>query len=855
VSETTRAFFWHDFCWKAGNVKFFIMDNHINPDILLSDIVEADTEFIPLFTPEDERRMNEEQLPDELPIMALRNAVLFPGVMIPITVGRKKTIHLVKEAYKKGLDIGVIAQRDARVEEPQKNDLFDVGTIAQVMKTLEMPDGNTTVIIQGKRRFKLEEITETDPYLKGRIMPFGDAQIIPRDRQFKALIQSIKDMSMQIVQKSMVVPFEATFAIKNIESPWFMVNFIGSNLVANMEDRQKLLEISDITEFATTLLKLLTNELQLVDLKQQIQSKVKVDMDRQQREYFLNQQLRTIQEELGGTPNEQDVKELTQKASKKKWSKEVAEVFDKELQKLQRMSPQAADYGIQHNYLEYLVELPWNEYTKDNFDLEHAQRVLDKDHFGLDKIKDRIVEHLAVLKLKNDMKSPILCLVGPPGVGKTSLGKSIAKALGRKYIRMSLGGVRDESELRGHRKTYIGAMPGRIIQNLKKAKSSNPVFVLDEIDKVSGNNISGDPQAALLEILDPEQNNTFNDNFIELDYDLSKVMFIATANNLQTINPALRDRMEIIDLNGYLREEKYEIAKRHLIPKQLKEHGLKSKDVQFSGEMIYKIIDDYTREAGVRSLERKIADVIRKKAKAIVIGGDYEKKVADDDLKKALGVPMHHDEEEVKHTMPGVAIGLAWTPVGGEILSIEVSLSRGRGVLNMTGNLGDVMKESATIAYEFIKAHANELKINPIVFEEWNVHIHVPEGATPKDGPSAGITMLTALTSAFTQRKVRDSLAMTGEITLRGRVLPVGGIQEKMLAAKRNNVTDVILSRDNERDFMDIKKEYIEGLQFHFVDNMLEVLNLALEKEQEVNSLDYNKFLVDSHKKVAGFKV
>ena len=830
------------------------MDNQINHEIIVSDIIEADAEYIPLFSPEDEKRMIDAQLPEELPIMALRNAVLFPGVVIPITVGRNKTIRLVKDAYKKGMDIGVITQRDAKVEEPLQADLFEIGTIAQVMKTLEMPDGNTTVIIQGKRRFRLEEITDTEPYLRGRITPFGDSSVVPRDRQFKALIQSIKDMAMQIVQKSGAVPFEATFAIRNIESPWFMVNFIASNLVAKMEDRQKLLEINEITKFANELLKLLNNEMQMIDLKQQIQSKVKTDLDKQQREYLLNQQLRTIQEELGGTPNEQDVKDLKAKAAKKKWSKEVAEVFEKELQKLQRMNPQAADYGVQHNYLEYLVELPWNEYTKDNFDLEHAQKVLDKDHFGLEKIKDRIVEHLAVLKLKNDMKSPILCLVGPPGVGKTSLGKSIAKALGRKYIRMSLGGVRDESELRGHRKTYIGAMPGRIIQNLKKAKSSNPVFVLDEIDKVSGNNINGDPQAALLEILDPEQNNTFNDNFIELDYDLSKVMFIATANNLQTIHPALRDRMEIIDLNGYLREEKYEIAKRHLIPKQLKEHGLKSKDVVFSEEIIYKIIDDYTREAGVRNLERRIADVIRKKAKAIVIGGDYEKKVTEDDLKKALGVPMHHDEEEVKHTMPGVAIGLAWTPVGGEILSIEVSLSRGRGALNMTGNLGDVMKESATIAYEFIKAHANELKINPTVFEEWNVHIHVPEGATPKDGPSAGITMLTALTSALTQRRVKDKLAMTGEITLRGRVLPVGGIQEKMLAAKRNDVTDVILSRDNERDFMDIKKEYIEGLQFHFVDNMLEVLDLALEKEQEVNSLDYNKFLVDSHKKVAGFK-
>lgn len=831
------------------------MDNQINPEIIFSDIVESDGEFIPLISPEDERRMNEEKVPEELPIMPLRNAVLFPGVVMPIAVGRSKTIKLTKDANRRHFDIGVITQRNAAVEEPQQNDLFEIGTVAQVMKILQMPDGHTTVIVQGKRRFKLEQITETEPYLKAKVTPYGEIPAVPRDRQFKALIQSIKEMAMQIMQKSSNMPFEATFAIKNIESPWFMVNFIASNIIVDMEERQKLLEINDITQFATTLLKILTYELQMAELKQQIQSKVKVDMDKQQREYFLNQQLRTIQEELGGTPNEQDVKELNDKAAKKKWNREVADVFKKELKKLQRMNPQSADYGVQHNYLEYLVELPWNEYTKDNFDLEHAQKVLDKDHFGLEKIKDRIVEHLAVLKLKNDMKAPILCLVGPPGVGKTSLGKSIAKALGRKYIRMSLGGVRDESELRGHRKTYIGAMPGRIIKSLKRAKSSNPVFILDEIDKVSGNNVNGDPQAALLEILDPEQNNTFNDNFIELDFDLSKVMFIATANNIQTIHPALRDRMEIIDLNGYLREEKYEIAKRHLIPKQLKEHGLKSKDVSFPGMMIYKIIDDYTREAGVRSLERKIADVIRKKAKAIVIGGEYEKKVTDDDLKKALGVPMHHDEDEVKHTMPGVAIGLAWTPVGGEILSIEVSLSRGHGALNMTGNLGEVMKESATIAYEFIKSHANQLNINPIVFEEWNVHIHVPEGATPKDGPSAGITMLTALTSAFTQRRVKDKLAMTGEITLRGRVLPVGGIQEKMLAAKRNNVTDVILSRDNEQDFMDIKKEYVEGLQFHFVDNMMDVLDMALEKEQDVNTLDYNKFIVDSHRKVAGFMI
>ena len=829
------------------------MDNQINHDLFLTDIVETDTEYIPLLTPEDEKRISEEEIPEEVPIMTLRNAVLFPGVVIPITVGRDKSIRLIKEAYKRHQAIGVIAQKDASVEDPSQNDLHEIGTIAMVMKTLQMPDGNTTVIIQGKRRFKLQEITQTEPYLKGKVAPYDNGLTIPRDRQFKALIQSIKDMAMQITQKSGTLPFEATFALKNIDSPWFMVNFIASNLVQSMEEKQRLLEINDITKFATELLSILSNEVQMIELKHQIQSKVKMDMDKQQREYLLNQQLRTIQEELGGTPNEIDIKVLKEKAAKKKWSKEVKETFEKELQKLQRMNPQVAEYGIQHNYLEYIVELPWNEYTKDNFDLKHAQKVLDKDHFGLEKIKDRIIEYLAVLKLKNDMKSPILCLVGPPGVGKTSLGKSIAKALGRKYIRMSLGGVRDESELRGHRKTYIGAMPGRIIQSLRKAKSSNPVFVLDEIDKVSGNNVNGDPQAALLEVLDPEQNMAFSDNFLEMDYDLSKVLFIATANNLSTIHPALRDRMEIIDLSGYLREEKFEIAKRHLIPKQLKEHGLTSKDVTFSKDMVMRVIDDYTREAGVRNLERQIASVIRRKAKNIVMGDEYDKKVTEKDLKDTLGVGMFHDGDEVKHTTPGVAIGLAWTPVGGEILSIEVSLSRGHGALHLTGNLGEVMKESATIAYEYIKSHSSQLEIDPAVFDEWNVHIHVPEGATPKDGPSAGITMLTALTSAFTQRKVKDQLAMTGEITLRGRVLPVGGIQEKMLAAKRNDVTDVILSVENKRDFSDIKEDYVKGLNFHFVNSMMEVLDLALEKEQDVNDLDYNQYLNNSHKRVAGF--
>ena len=698
------------------------------------------------------------------------------------------------------------------------------------------------------------ELKQLDPYFIATVQPFEASTEVPRDRKFKALVQSVKELAVQVISRNQRLPEEAGFAIKNIDDPVFLLNFVASNVETDLPSKQLLLECTNVVDMANNLLGILTNAQQMIELKQQIQSKVKTDLDKQQREFLLNQQLRTIQEELGGTPNEQDIRELQTKAKKKKWSKEVQEVFERELKKLERTNPQAAEYGIQLNYLQYLVDLPWMEYTKDNFDLKRAQKILDTDHYGLDKVKERIIEHLAVLKLKNDMKAPILCLVGPPGVGKTSLGKSIARALNRKYVRMSLGGLRDESELRGHRKTYIGAMPGRIIQNLRKVKSGNPVFVLDEIDKVSGNNINGDPQAALLEILDPEQNSTFYDNFLELDYDLSKILFIATANTLSTIHPALRDRMEIIDLSGYLREEKFEIAKRHLIPKQLKEHGMDSKQITFPKDIVMQIIDDYTREAGVRNLERKIADVMRARAKDVVMEQAVEKRVTVSELRKVLGVPMHHDEDEVKHTMPGVATGLAWTAVGGELLSIEVSLSRGMGHLSLTGNLGDVMKESATIAYEFIKAHASLLEINPEVFDAWNVHVHVPEGATPKDGPSAGITMLAALTSAFTQRKVKSQLAMTGEITLRGRVLPVGGIKEKMLAAKRNGVTDLILSIDNERDIKDIKEDYIEGLNFHYVSSMLEVIDLALEKEQDKNDLDYNKYLLNLRTEVVGFR-
>jgi ATP-dependent Lon protease len=806
------------------------MENPLNIDpMFLTNLAETDAEFIPLLSSEDEEIMNAEDVPEELALLPLRNAVLFPGVVIPITVGRDKSIRLVKEAYRKEKIIGVIAQKDASVEDPTMDDLHDVGTVAQIIKTLQMPDGNTTVIIQGKKRFKLLEITREEPYFKARVTPYEETVQVVNDNKFDALIQSIKDLSIQIIDKSPNIPSEASFAIKNIESPGFLIHFISSNLNVSNGEKQLLLEITDMKKRANQVLAYLTKELQMLDLKHQIQSKVKVDLDKQQRDYLLNQQLKTIQEELGGTPNELDVKSLKEKSAKKLWSKEVKEVFDREMIKLQRMNPQAAEYGIQLNYLETLVELPWNEFSVDNFDLNNAMKILNQDHFGLEKVKDRIIEHLAVHKIKQDMKSPILCLVGPPGVGKTSLGKSIARALGRKYVRMSLGGLRDEAELRGHRKTYIGAMPGRILQNLKKVKTANPVFVLDEIDKVIGNNINGDPQAALLEILDPEQNNCFYDNFLEMDFDLSKIMFIATANNLGTVHPALRDRMEVIDLSGYLIEEKIQIAKKHLIPKQMDEHGLKGKDVVFSKKIIEQVVEDYTREAGVRTLERQIARLIRNKAKFIAMNEAYESKVSSNDLEKVLGIGIFHTEQSNLITIPGVVTGLAWTPVGGETLFIEVSLSRGKGEMKLTGNLGDVMKESAIIAFEYLKAHADQLGILTEEFDKWNVHLHVPEGATPKDGPSAGITMFSALVSAFTKRKARPGWAMTGEITLRGRVLPVGGIKEKILAAKRAKITQIILSKENKRDFSEIKADYIEGLQFHFVENMMEVPSLILE--------------------------
>jgi len=810
--------------------------------LFLSNLLEDETEFIPLLSAEDEELINAEKVPDSLPILPLRNTVLFPGVVIPITVGRDKSIKLIKEHYKGERIVGVVAQKDPEVEDPAFDDLHKIGTVAYIIKILQMPDGSTTVIMQGKKRFELGELLQIEPYFKATVKPFGFPENRKKkDKAFDALMASIKDIATQIVQQSPNLPSEAGFAIKNIESPVFLVNFVASNLSVELTEKQKLLTIPEFSEQANTVLALLTRELQMLELKNQIQNKVKIDMDKQQRDYLLNQQLRLIQEELGNNPHEQQINELKSKAAGKHWPATVAQVFEKEIAKLSRMNPAAMEYSIQMNYLEVMTDLPWDDVTTDNFDLKNAQRILDRDHFGMEKIKERIIEYLAVLKLKNDMKSPILCLVGPPGVGKTSLGKSIAKALGRNYIRISLGGLHDEAEIRGHRRTYIGAMPGRIIQSIRKAKSSNPVFVLDEIDKVAGMTVNGDPSAALLEVLDPEQNLAFYDNFMEVEYDLSRVMFIATANTMSTIHPALRDRMEVLDLSGYLLEEKTEIAKRHLIPKQLTEHGLSAKQVSFGKQTLHKLIEDYTRESGVRSLEKTIAKVIRNRAKYIAMNEAIPATVEPEDLVRILGSPIFQRDKSIVANIAGVVTGLAWTATGGEILYIEVSLSAGKGALTLTGNLGDVMKESATLAYEYLKSHSNLLNIDPGIFEKWNVHIHVPEGATPKDGPSAGITMFAALASAFTQRKVRSRIAMTGEITLRGRVLPVGGIKEKILAAKRARISDIILSTDNRKDIEEINPIYIKGLTFHYISEMFEVIDLALLKEKVEHPLNLKK--------------
>jgi ATP-dependent Lon protease len=799
-------------------------------------MINDDSEFFPLMSSEDEAEMNNEQVPDILPILPLRNTVLFPGVVIPITVGRDKSIKLIRDANKGDRMIGVVSQQDVGIEDPTFSQLNKIGTVALIIKMLQMPDGNTTVILQGKKRFVLNEEVQSEPYIKATISPFREIKA-KEDKEFKAMISSIKDMAMNIIQLSPNIPSEAGIAIRNIESTSFLINFISSNMNAEMSAKQHLLEVANLRDRVNLVLEHLTLDLQMLELKNQIQTKVRVDLDKQQRDYFLNQQLKTIQEELGGTSPDLEIENLRERGKKKKWAKDVNEHFNKELDKLARINPAAADYSVQINYLELLLDLPWNEFTKDKFDLKSAQKVLDKDHFGLDKVKQRIIEYLAVLKLKHNMKAPILCLVGPPGVGKTSLGKSIAKALGRKYVRMALGGIRDEAEIRGHRKTYIGAMPGRIITSIKKAGAANPVFILDEIDKV-GNDFRGDPSSALLEVLDPEQNSTFYDHYVEMDFDLSNVMFIATANSLSTIQPALLDRMEIIEVNGYTIEEKIEIAKQHLLPKQREAHGLKAKDIAIKNDVLEKIVEDYTRESGVRALEKKIGSVVRGVAKSIAMEEPYSSAVSKKDVERILGAPIYDKDLYEGNHVAGVVTGLAWTSVGGDILFIEASLSPGKGHLTLTGSLGDVMKESATIALAYLRAHASYFNIHPKLFEQWDIHIHVPAGATPKDGPSAGVTMLTALTSAFTQRKIKPHLAMTGEITLRGRVLPVGGIKEKILAARRANIKEIILCKSNQKDILEIKEDYIRELQFHYVTDMREVIDLALLNQTVDDALD-----------------
>lgn len=798
-------------------------------EIGFSSDLEDETDYIPLMTSEDEDHMRNEKIPEILPILPLRNTVLFPGVVIPITVGRDRSIQLIRDYNRTNKTIGVVAQVADSTEEPGADDLYKVGTVAYIIKMLRMPDGNTTIIIQGKKRFKIEEYVQTVPYQKARVTAFDESRPNKSDKEFQAIISNLKETSKQIVKLSPNIPSDAGFAISNIESPTFLVNFISSNMNANTSDKQKMLEVPDLKERSLLVLENLNKELQMLELRNQIQNKTKVDLDKQQREYFLNQQIKTIQEELGGNNFEQEINGYKEKAKTKKWSAEVREVFEKQVSKLQRMNPNAAEHGIQTNYVELLLELPWKEKTEDNFDLDHAQAILDEDHFGLEKVKERIIEHLAVLKLKGNLKSPIICLYGPPGVGKTSLGKSIAKALNRKYVRMSLGGLKDESEIRGHRKTYIGAMPGRILQNIKKVQSSNPVFILDEIDKV-GSDYHGDPSSALLEVLDPEQNSTFYDNFLEMDYDLSKVMFIATCNNLSTIQPALRDRMEVIEVNGYTVEEKIEIAKRHLVPKQVEESGLKKSQLKINDKVIEFIVDTYTAESGVRNLEKKISKIARHMAVHIAKGEEMPK-ISEENVVKILG-PSHIKDKYQGNDIAGVVTGLAWTQVGGDILFIETSLSKGKGKLTLTGNLGEVMKESATLALEYLKARPQVIELKSEIFEEYNMHIHVPEGGTPKDGPSAGIAMLTSLASAFTKRKIKKALAMTGEITLRGRVLPVGGIKEKLLAAKRAGIKEVILCADNKKDVDDIKQDYLKGLTFHYVTQMDEVLQQALLKEK-----------------------
>lgn len=794
--------------------------------------MQQETEdLIQMINPEQESDLRQDEIPDQLSILPIKNTVLFPGVVIPITVGRQKSIRLVKKAYQGNRIIGVVSQKNAAAEEPTTEDLYKVGTVARIIKMLVLPDGNTTIIIQGKNRFAIKEYVQEEPYLSARIELLLEPAFDAKSKETKALAQSLRDAAFKILKLNPEIPQEAHVALDNIQSIQFLIHFLSSNLNADVSDKQKILETQNIIDRGTLLLQFMLKEIQMLEIKHEIQKKVHTDIDQQQRDYFLRQQIRVLQDELGYDTPDKEIEALRKRGEQKKWSKATAAHFGKELDKLLRVNPASAEYPVAMNYVEFMLDLPWEEFTVDDFDLQRAKKILDKDHFGLTKVKTRILEYLAVLKLKQDMKGPILCLYGPPGVGKTSLGRSIAKALNRKYVRMSLGGVHDEAEIRGHRKTYVGAMPGKILQNIKKVQSSNPVFILDEIDKVRSD-FRGDPSSALLEVLDPEQNNSFNDNFLEVDYDLSKVLFIATANTLDTIQPALRDRMEIIEITGYTQEEKIEIAVKHLVPKQLEEHGLKPSNVKFPKAAIAKIIEGYTRESGVRSLERKIGTVVRSIAKSLAMEEAFDKEISEQTLRKVLGAEIFDEELYQGNEIAGVVTGLAWTQVGGEILFVESSLNKGKGGLTISGQLGDVMKESAMAALSYLKSNAEELNIDHRVFQQYDLHIHVPAGAVPKDGPSAGITMLTSLASIYTQRKVKSKLAMTGEITLRGKVLPVGGIKEKILAAKRSGIREIVLSQKNQRDILEIEKHYIKGLTFHYVNTVDDVLKIALLKER-----------------------
>jgi ATP-dependent Lon protease len=803
-------------------------------NLSLQDI-GSEADLIPLMTTEDEEALESEALPNETPILPLRNTVLFPGVVIPITAGRDKSIQLIKDANNSDKIIGVVAQRNEKIEDPGTKDIYELGTVAQILRVLKMPDGNTTIIIQGKKRFKIKKILQEQPYLKAEIDGVEDQIPSLKDKEFNATIDSIKDLALQIIKENPNIPSEAAFAIKNIQTPSFLINFVSSNMNVPVLEKQIILSEVSLHKRALICLKHMNEEYQKLALKNDIQSRVRTEMDSQQREYYLHQQMKTIQEELGGVSYEEEVEEMRLRSKEKKWDEETAKYFNKELLKIQRMNPQVAEYSIQRNYLDLFLDLPWNEFSQDNFNLKRAQKILDRDHFGLEEVKKRVIEYLAVLKLRNDMKSPILCLFGPPGVGKTSLGKSIAEALGRKYVRISLGGMRDEAEIRGHRKTYIGALPGRIIQSLKKAETSNPVFVLDEIDKLASG-AQGDPASALLEVLDPEQNQSFYDNFLEMGYDLSKVIFIATANSLASIHRALRDRMEMINVSGYTLEEKTAIAQKFLLPKQLKEHGMQKKHLTLRKSVLDKIVEQYTRESGVRGLEKQVAKAVRFAAKSLAMEEDYNHNPDISHLTTILGpAKVHRDLYENNH-IAGVVTGLAWTAVGGDILFIESAISKGKGSMSITGNLGKVMKESATIAMEYLKANSSQMGLSNFKFSNYNTHIHVPEGATPKDGPSAGITMLTSLVSLFTQKRVKKNLAMTGEITLRGKVLPVGGIKEKILAAKRSKIKEIILCEDNRKDIEEINPTYLKGLTFHYVCDMKQVIDFAVTSQKVKNA-------------------